>query len=309
MDRLLANYDRKINPQEMLIKGFECGREIIGESLVDFWATWSIIKCLTIQSGYHDLCFNMKRTNDMTPLKVDLHIHTKEDRADRISYSARELIDEGVLRGFDALAVTNHDTLTFSHELASYAAERGVVLIPGVEACVKGKHILLLNMPFEQNYYRSFEDVQQEKTSNSLVIAPHPYFPGPTSLNGTLEAMPHLFDAVEYSCFRTPRIDFNRPAVRFAEKHGLSIVGNSDAHQLGQFGLTYSLVEAEKTLAGIVQAIKSGRVRPVSPGLPISQLVKMFFGVLAAKPMSFTWMVDFILLSTALARRLFFRRL
>ena len=244
----------------------------------------------------------------MMPLKVDLHIHTKEDGSDRISYSARELIDEAVLRGFDALAITNHDTLTFSRELGSYAAEHGVVLIPGVEACIKGKHILLLNMPFERNYYKTFEDVLKQKASNSLVIAPHPYFPGPTSLNGTLEAMPHLFDAVEYSCFHTPRIDFNRPAVRFAEKHGLSIVGNSDAHQLEQFGLSYSLVEAEKTLEGIVQAIKTGRVRPVSPDLPISRLVKMFFGVLGAKRISFSWIVDLTLVSTALAKRLFFRR-
>jgi predicted metal-dependent phosphoesterase TrpH len=244
----------------------------------------------------------------MTPLKVDLHIHTKEDEADRISYSARELIDEAVLQGFDALAITNHDTLTFSPELGSYAAERDIVLIPGVEACIKGKHILLLNMPFEPDYYTSFDDVLKQKASNSLVIAPHPYFPGPSSLNGQLEAMPHLFDAVEYSCFHTPGIDFNRPAVRFAEKHGLSIVGNSDAHQLEQLGLTYSLVESEKTLEGIVQAIKAGRVRPVSPALPIDRLAKMFFGVLAAKRISLSWMVDVTLTGAGLVKELLFRR-
>jgi len=242
------------------------------------------------------------------PLKVDLHIHTKEDGADKISYSAHELIDEAVLRGFDAVAITNHDTLTFSPELGLYAAERDLVLIPGVEACIRGKHVLLLNMPFEHNYYTSFEDVLKQKTSNSLVIAPHPYFPGPTSLDGTLEAMPHLFDAVEYSCFHTPRIDFNRQAVRFAEKHGLPVVGNSDAHQLEQLGLAYSLVEAEKTPDAIVQAIKAGRVRFVSPALPVNQLVKMFFGVLGAKRTSFTWIVDLTLIGTGLARRLVLRR-
>jgi predicted metal-dependent phosphoesterase TrpH len=244
----------------------------------------------------------------MAPLKVDLHIHTKEDGTDRISYSAYELIDEAVLKGFDVLAITNHDTMTFSPELRSYAAEKGVVLIPGVEASIKGKHTLLLNMFFEPDYYTSFEDVLKQKTSNSLVIAPHPYFPGPTSLDGTLEAMPHLFDAVEYSCFHTPRIDFNRQAVRFAEKHGVSIVGNSDAHQLEQLGLTYSLVETEKTLEGIIQAIKGGRVRPVSPGLPAGRLIKMFFGVLAAKRISFTMMTDLTLMGTALAKQLLFRR-
>jgi predicted metal-dependent phosphoesterase TrpH len=242
------------------------------------------------------------------PLKVDLHIHTKEDGKDRISYSAHELIDEAVLKGFDAIAITNHDTLTFSPELASYAYERGIVLIPGVEACIKGKHILLLNMAFEPDYYTSFEDVLKQKALDNLVVAPHPYFPGPSSLDGTLETMPHLFDAVEYSCFHTPRIDFNRPAVRFAEKHGLPIVGNSDAHQLAQLGLAYSLVEGEKTLEAIVQAIKAGRVRPVSPGLPVNQLVRMFFGVLAAKPISFTWMADLTLMGIALAKQLLSRR-
>lgn len=244
----------------------------------------------------------------MTPLKVDLHIHTKEDGIDEIAYSARELIDEAALRGFDALAITNHDTLTFSSELGSYAAERGIVLIPGVEACIKGKHILLLNMPFRPDSYTSFEAVLRQKTFDSLVVAPHPYFPGPTSLDGQLEAMPYLFDAVEYSCFRTSRIDFNREAVRFAEKHGLPIVGNSDAHQLQQLGVAYSLVEAEKTLEAIIQAIKAGRVRHVSPSLPVNRLAKMFLGVLAAKRPSFTWIVDLVLIGTALGKRFLFRR-
>jgi predicted metal-dependent phosphoesterase TrpH len=244
----------------------------------------------------------------MTPLKVDLHIHTKEDGIDDISYSARDLIDEAVLRGFDAVAITNHDTLTFSPELGSYAAERGLVLIPGVEACIKGKHILLLNMPFEPEYYPNFEAVLRQKGPKSLVVAPHPYFPGPTSLDGQLEAMPHLFDAVEYSWCQTPRIDFNKEAVRFAEKHGLAMVGNSDAHQLEQFGLAYSLVEAEKTLEGIIQAVKAGRVRPVCPVLPVNRLVKMFLGVAATKPISFRWIVDFTLFGTAITRRLLFRR-
>ncbi|MBW1743486.1 MAG: PHP domain-containing protein [Deltaproteobacteria bacterium] len=244
----------------------------------------------------------------MTPLKVDLHIHTKEDSEDEILYSARELIDEAVLRGFDALSITNHDTLTFSTELGSYAAERDLVLIPGVEASIHSKHVLLLNMPFEDDYYTSFEHVLKQKTSNSLVIAPHPYFPGPTCLNGTLEAMPHLFDAIEYSCFHTPRIDFNRQAVQFAQKHGLAVVGNSDAHVLDQLGLAYSLVEAEKTPDAIIQAIKAGRVRAVSPTLPVDRLVEIFFRLVATKRLSFTSIADFTLVGTAFAKRLLLRR-
>ena len=224
---------------------------------------------------------------NIKPLKVDLHIHTKEDKEDRISYSAYQLIDEAALRDFDALAITNHDTLTYSHELKSYAAARGIVLIPGVEATIRGKHILLVNMPFKNGSYNSFEDVFRQKAANNLVIAPHPYFPGPDSLDGQLEAAPHLFDAVEYCHLRTDRIDFNRQAVRFAEKYGLPVVGNSDAHVLDQFGLAYSLVEAEKTPDAIIEAIKAGQVKPVSQSLSLALAIRIFVRVAVTK--NFTW--------------------
>lgn len=222
----------------------------------------------------------------MKPLKVDLHIHTKEDKEDRISYSAYQLIDEAASRDFDALAITNHDTLTYSHELKSYAAARGIVLIPGVEAAIRGKHILLVNMPFKNGSYNSFEDVVRQKAENNLVIAPHPYFPGPTCLDGHLEAMPHLFDAVEYCHLYALWINFNRRAVRFARKHQLPLVGTSDAHVPDQFGLAYSLVEAEKTPDAIIQAIKAGRVKPVSRPLPLAHLVRIFVRVAGTKCLS-----------------------
>jgi predicted metal-dependent phosphoesterase TrpH len=219
----------------------------------------------------------------MMPLKIDLHIHTQEDTEEQISYSAYELIDEAVSRGFDAIAITNHDMVTYSPEFKSYASERGLVLIPGVEATIEGKHVLLINMPFQDGCFNSLEDIHRQKAENNLVIAPHPYFPAPTCLDGQLEAAPHLFDAVEHSHFYTYWIDFNRQAIRFARKHRLPLVANSDAHILEQFGLAYSLVEAEKTPDAIIQAIKAGRVKPVSRPLPPAQLIRIFAGVAIAK--------------------------
>lgn len=220
-------------------------------------------------------------------LKVDLHTHTREDATDQIAYSARDLVQEASLRGYDALAITNHDTLTQSAALDSFAAERGVVLIPGVEVTISNKHVLLINMPYEEGAYRSFEDISHHKSANTLVMAPHPYFPGPTCLNGQLEATPHLFDAVEYSHFYTDHLNFNRPALRFARKHGLPVVANSDAHVLEQFGLAYSLVEAEKTPGAIVQAIKAGRVQPVSQPLKLVNLMKIYVRIAVVK--RFSW--------------------
>lgn len=219
----------------------------------------------------------------MKPLKVDLHIHTKEDKEDRISYSAYQLIDKAALEGFDALAITNHNTVTYDADLKSYAAAHGIVLIPGVEAVIEGKHLLLVNMPFEDGSYNSFEDVFRRKAENNLVVAPHPYFPAPTSLNGHLEAMPTLFDAIEHSHFYTRWIDFNRQAIRFARKHRLPVVGTSDAHVLEQFGWAYSLVEAEKTPEAVIAAIKAGRVQAVSRPLSMAHLIRNFILVSSVK--------------------------
>jgi len=239
----------------------------------------------------------------MMPLKVDLHIHTKEDKEDRISYSSYELIDQAVLRGFDALAITNHQILTYSPEIESYATARGIVLIPGVEAIIRGKHVLLINMPFQSCTYNSFEDILRQKAANNLVIAPHPYFPGPTSLDGHLEAMPHLFDAIEYSHFYARWINFNRQAIRFARKHRLPVVGTSDAHTLDQFGLAYSLVEAEKNPDAIIRAIKAGRVKAVSRPLPVARLIRIFVRVASTKCLSWKELLELFCTGAAFGKK------
>ena len=66
----------------------------------------------------------------MSWLKVDLHTHTSEDLQDRISYNAFQLIDKAALKGFDALAITNHDFVLYNDELVEYAEKKGILLIP-----------------------------------------------------------------------------------------------------------------------------------------------------------------------------------
>ena len=78
-------------------------------------------------------------------LKVDLHLHTADDPVDRISYSSSALVDRAATLGFDALAITLHDHQLDDRWLRDYARERGVLLIPGVERTVGGRHVLLIN--------------------------------------------------------------------------------------------------------------------------------------------------------------------
>lgn len=214
------------------------------------------------------------------PIKADLHLHTREGEA-FIAYDARGLIDRAAREGFRVLSITNHDTLTFDEDLAAYARERGILLIPGVEATIEGRHVLLYNLDVPPERIRTFADLRQLKGPEWLVVAPHPFFPGPASLWGRLLDNIDLFDAIEFCHFYTRRIDFNRRAVRLALEVGLPLVGTSDSHLIQQFGTTYSLVDGEMTVASVLNAIKKGHVTVVSRPLTVPQFSAIALGLIA----------------------------
>jgi hypothetical protein len=196
-------------------------------------------------------------------LKVELHTHTADDPRDRIPYTSAELIDRAAELGFHALAITLHDRQLDLRWLRGYAADRGIVLIPGIERTVQGKHVLLLNFSSGADSVRTFVDLARLKARHpwGLVVAPHPYFPGSSCLGRLLERHADLFDAVEWNAMFTRRINFNLRAARWAAHNGKPIVGNGDVHRMSQLGTTYSLVEAEPTPDAICHAIAAGRVR------------------------------------------------
>jgi predicted metal-dependent phosphoesterase TrpH len=194
-------------------------------------------------------------------LKVDLHTHTSDDPVDRIPYTTTELIDRAARLGYDALAVTLHERQLDLGCFESYAAERGIVLIPGIERTIGGKHVLLLNFDGGTEDVRSFDDLARLKRRRAgLVVAPHPFFPSTFCLWSDLDRYAHLFDAVEYNAMFTRLVNFNRPAERWAARHGKPMVGNGDVHRLRQLGTTYSLVDAPRDADAICAAIADGRV-------------------------------------------------
>jgi predicted metal-dependent phosphoesterase TrpH len=208
----------------------------------------------------------MNRSGAM--LKVELHTHTADDPIDRIPHTSRELIDRAAALGYHALAITLHEKQLDPADLVPYAAERGLVLIPGVERTIEGRHVLLLNFARGAEEARTFEDVARLKTrERGLIVAPHPFFPAPTCLRRDLDRHADLFDAVEYNAMFTRLVNFNRAAEAWAVVHGKPLVGNCDVHRLRQLGTTYSLVEAEPNADAICSAIAAGRVRVISQPL------------------------------------------
>jgi len=195
-------------------------------------------------------------------LKVELHAHSADDPVDRIPHSTIDLIDRAAALGYGALAITLHERQLNLQRFEAHAADRGIVLIPGVERTIEGRHVLLLNFSRATETVKTFRDLARLKArERGLVVAPHPFFPAGSCLRGDLDRHADLFDAVERNAMYMRGIDFNARAEAWAARHGKPVVGNGDVHRLAQLGTTYSLVDAPPEPGAICDAIRAGLVR------------------------------------------------
>ena len=128
-------------------------------------------------------------------LRADLHVHTREAEPS-IAYGARDIIVRAASAGYRVLSITNHDTITYSADLVSFARDHDVLLIPGVEATVEGRHVLVYNADVEADKLRTFTDLRRYRTPEWLVAAPHPLFPASYCLREKLWQQIDLFDAI-----------------------------------------------------------------------------------------------------------------
>jgi predicted metal-dependent phosphoesterase TrpH len=214
-------------------------------------------------------------------IKLELHAHTDDDPADRIAHTARQLVDRAATLSYGALAVTLHDRYFDPALHASYARDRGVTLLSGIERTIGRHHILLVNFPAASATVRSLDDIRQLKREhpNGLVVAPHPFYPIPSALGRTLEDNPDVFDAVEINAMYTRLVNFNHRATRWAREQKKPLVGNTDLHLLAQMGSTYSIVNSEPSADGICAAIKAGRVEVRTEPLSMVRAASLFGGM------------------------------
>lgn len=208
-------------------------------------------------------------------LKVDLHLHTSDDPHDEVGHSARELIDRAVELKFDVIAITNHDQSFEDEKMRSYAKNRNILLIPGVEATIEGKHVLLLNFPDTNGSIKKLADIKKFKNGETLVIAPHPFYPNIRCLRSKLVNDNGIFDAIEFSHYHFKGCNFNRKAVLVSKKKGLPLIGTSDTHRLWQMNKTYTLVEADKNIPSIFAAIRAHKLRIVTKPLNLKEAVEV----------------------------------
>jgi len=77
---------------------------------------------------------------------IDFHVHTpgSEDAKAENFGSAEDIVAAAILAGLDAIVVTDHNTVDWCSQVTEAAAEKPLVVIPGVEISTTEGHLLAL---------------------------------------------------------------------------------------------------------------------------------------------------------------------
>src|ERR1700683_3175087 len=137
----------------------------------------------------------------MPQYRVEFYSHCLGDPVDsNLSHTLFQSIDRAKEVGLAAIAVPWHRRVCAVPEAFAYARERGILLIPGMEAEVDRRHLVVLNL--------TEGDLPPDTTWNQvralrlrkpevLVLAPHPFYPHPSCLGKVMSDHADCIDAAE----------------------------------------------------------------------------------------------------------------
>jgi predicted metal-dependent phosphoesterase TrpH len=231
----------------------------------------------------------------MKSLKAELHCHSGEDRKHALGYSIYDLISEAHRLKYNVLGITFHNKVFEGEPFLKarrFAQRKGILLIPGCEATIEGKHVLIYNISDkERRQIKTLRDLRkfkidcQKKKRNIMIIAPHPFFNkgifgkvfGRFCLGQRLIKNIDIFDAIEYSFMYVKKFNRNKKAVEISDQYCKPLVGNGDVHSLQNLDKTFTKIYSKKNINSIILAIKNGKVELVTKPLSVKQIAKLVF--------------------------------
>lgn len=222
--------------------------------------------------------------------KASLHLHTKEDHEDGsiIKYSIYDLIDEAKRLDFKILALTGHKTFIFKPEYGEYAREMGILLIPGIEAEIKGRHCLILNCEQSTEQIKTIDDLIAYKRSHSecFIIAPHPNHKIKSLGLALVEKYLEAFDAIEHSWFYSQKANFNVAAADLARKIKKPLIATADLHRLEYLDSSYAVIDCDGLDAfSVFDAIRRGKFENFSQPQSGLSMVIYFWSLIFVNPL------------------------
>jgi predicted metal-dependent phosphoesterase TrpH len=199
------------------------------------------------------------------PLKVDLHVHTEHSEDSRAT--PMSVVDKAIELGFDAIAVTDHNTVSGSLEAERLAKGTNLLVIPGQEVLTKEGEVVVLGL--REGIPRgmpALDTMRQAREKGGFVIVPHPFDLMRRGIGKRLGPLLKYVDAIEVFNSRTIFGTFNSKALSFAERNGLPMTAGSDSHSPGEMGKTYMLVRSAVNQESLFEAVRSGNSELVTYG-------------------------------------------
>jgi predicted metal-dependent phosphoesterase TrpH len=191
----------------------------------------------------------------MLMLRFDLHVHT--DYSKDGTSSVENVLRAAAARGLDGIAITDHDTTAGARhalEIVKNVAP-GLLVIPGEEVATRSGHLIVLGITQDIPGGMSVEDtIKEARKLGGIVVVPHPY-------NRPRHGMriPEGADAAEVYNSRHILGIHNRKATKKARELGLPGVAGSDAHHDSMVGNAITLINANKNIKEVLEAIKQGK--------------------------------------------------
>ncbi|MCE0483230.1 MAG: PHP domain-containing protein [Methylacidiphilales bacterium] len=201
--------------------------------------------------------------------RVELHSHCQGDPIDsHLGHTIFEHIDQAKAVGLDAIAVTWHQKVCDNPDAFDYARDRGILLIPGMEADLNRRHLVVLNLkPGDLPGDTTWDEVRalRKRKPEVFMLAPHPFYPHPSCLGREMNDHIDCIDAVEWCMLHVNwlpgRVNPNLRVARWAHQYNKPVVACSDSHSLNTIGKNASTVEADAlTPEALFAGIRAGRV-------------------------------------------------
>jgi predicted metal-dependent phosphoesterase TrpH len=209
-------------------------------------------------------------------LKFDIHIHSSEDKYDRLPFTPYDIIRKAVAKNIRVLSFTHHRELFWDKKVITFAKKNNILLIPGIEIDVAHKHIVVLNPPRGIEKVKHLKDLAGFKSPSSFWLAPHPFFPRKSCLQNKFFRYSYIFDAIEYSSFYTQKINFNYKACQIAQEFKLPLIATSDCHSFMQFGRTYSRINSKLNKQQFIKDLKNQKIYLHTQPLTWSEIIKVY---------------------------------
>jgi predicted metal-dependent phosphoesterase TrpH len=197
--------------------------------------------------------------------RADLHIHSVASDG---TASVVAILEHVAARGdLDVIAITDHERIDAAVAARSMALDQGLPfeVVVGEEVTTLGGHLLALGIERAIRPYRSLRTtIADVHEAGGIAIPAHPLVPYPLCAQGSV--LRRLLDDPDAAVHPDALETFNPTAlgrpwhsrvVRFAERHGLSAVGNSDAHALDAIASGWTTFPG-RTAADLRAAIAAG---------------------------------------------------